>query len=254
MRRGARHAVLAVFVAAGLIALSCVPAKALEIKRTKLSNGAILLVAEQHQLPMVTIQIAFNAGSRRDPEGKAGLASLTASSLSQGSKELSAEQFNQKVDFMGSSVGVGASKDFAFASMTSLKKYEDQTLGLLAQTLLNPGLRDSDILRKRADQVAGIKAAEEQPGYAANVAFLKKIFGQGPYGHPIEGYSDSVAKLTPDDVREFYRDHYKMGDAVIAVAGDVDPDTIKAKLEKALSGLPGTVPPQASPGTPQVPP
>jgi zinc protease len=253
MSRSARPIAIA-FVVAVVAALSCRPATALEIKRTKLSNGAILLVAEQHQLPMVTIQIAFNAGARRDPAGKAGLATLTADSLTQGTKDLTATQFNQKTDFMGSSVDVGASRDFAFASMTSLKKYEDQTLHLLAQTLENPGLRDADILRKRADQIADIKAAEEGPGYTANVAFLKRMFGDGPYGHPTTGYADSVATLTPADVREFYHDHYKMGDAVIAVAGDVDPDTIKAKLEKELSGLPGTVPSQPSPGAPHVAP
>lgn len=254
MTRRIRDIFVAALVVSGLIALSSGPAAALVIKRTKLSNGAILLVAEQHQLPMVTIQIAFNAGSRRDPAGKPGLAALTAESMTQGTKNLTATRFNQKVDFMGSSVDVSASRDFAFASMTSLKKYEDQTLDLMAQTLENPGLRDADILRKRADQVADIKAAQEEPAYAARVAFLRRMFGNGPYGHPTEGYADSVAKLTPDDVRDFYRDHYKMGDAVIAVAGDVDPDAIKAKLEKELSGLPGTVPPQPSPGAPAVPP
>ena len=45
---------------------------ALEIKRSVLSDGAVLLVSEQHQLPMVTMTIAFDAGARRDPEGKAG--------------------------------------------------------------------------------------------------------------------------------------------------------------------------------------
>ena len=73
-----------------------------------LSNGATLLVSEQHQLPMVTMMIEFDAGTRRDPKGKEGLAELTARCLSQGTKELTATEFNQKVDFMGSSVGVSA--------------------------------------------------------------------------------------------------------------------------------------------------
>ena len=55
---------------AGLAAYAA-PAAALEIKRSVLSNGAVLLVSEQHQLPMVTMSIAFDAGTRRDPEGKA---------------------------------------------------------------------------------------------------------------------------------------------------------------------------------------
>ena len=74
----------------------------------ELTNGAVLLVSEQHQLPMVTMTIAFDAGARRDPAGKAGLAALTASSLTLGHQKLSAKQFNQKVDFMGSSISIGA--------------------------------------------------------------------------------------------------------------------------------------------------
>lgn len=237
-----------------LIALAARPSSALDFKRMTLTNGAILLVAEQHQLPMVTIAVAFDAGSRRDPKGKEGLAELTAASLSQGTKELTAADFNRKVDFMGSNVGVAAGRDYAAATMTSLKKYEDDTLHLLAQTIANPGLRDSDIERKRADQVAGIKAGEEEPGYVATVTFIKDLYGDRPYGHPGEGYADSVGKLTANDVRAFYRDHYKMGSAIIAVAGDVDANTIKAKLEKEFSGPIGAVPPQPVPTTPTVPP
>jgi zinc protease len=222
------------------------PAAALDIKRSVMTNGAVLLVSEQHQLPMVSIAIAFDAGARRDPKGKAGLAALTASAVEQGSKDLSAADFDQKIDFMGSSVGVGADHDYAVASMTTLKKYADPTLHLLAQILENPGLRDADIARKQAEQVANIKASQEQPGYVAQVAFLKAIFGDAPYGHPMNGYDDTVAKLTPDDVRSFYRDHYRTGSAVIAVAGDVDAATIKSKLEQELAGIPGTVAEQAA--------
>lgn len=224
----------AVFAILLVLASFAPRANALDIKRMTLSNGAVLLVTEQHQLPMVTLSIAFDAGSRRDPKGKEGLAALTASCLTLGTKRLSAAEFNQKTDFMGSSVSVAASRDYASASLKSLKKYEDDTLRLLAETLTDPGLRTADIERKRAEQVAGIKADEEQPGYAADVAFDKLLYADAPYGHPAEGYSEAVAKLTADDVGSFYRDYYKMGSAVIAVAGDVTADEIKAKLEKSF--------------------
>jgi zinc protease len=212
------------------------------------------LVSQQHQLPMVSVAIAFDAGSRRDPAGKQGLAELTAASLEQGTKQLNAAEFNQKIDFMGSSISIGADRDYVYASMTSLKKYENDTLHLLAQSLESPGLRDTDIVRKRGDQVAAIKASEEEPGYTAMVAFAKLLFGNGPYGHPTEGFADTVGKLTPDDVRNFYHRYYRTGSAVIAVVGDVDLDTIKARIEQELAGLTGTVPAQAEPATPSAAP
>jgi zinc protease len=228
-------------------------ADALDMKRTTLSNGAVLLVSEQHLLPMVTVAIAFDAGSRRDPKGKEGLAELTANSLTQGTKDLTATEFNQKVDFMGSEVSVGAGRDSAEASFTTLKKYQDQTLSLLAQVLTNPGLRPADIERKRAEMVAGINAEEESPHYVAEVTFGKTLFGaDNPYGHPPEGFKETTAKLTPADVTKFYHDFYKMGGAIIAVAGDVTSDEIKAKLEQQFASLQGAVPQQPAPPAPTV--
>jgi zinc protease len=251
-RRG--DALRAALAGALLIAAFAPPAAALEIKRSVLPDGAVLLVSEQHQLPMVTMTIAFDAGARRDPEGKAGLASLTASSLTLGTKELSAAQFNQKVDFMGSSISIGAGADYAQASFTSLKKYEDATLGLLAAALTEPALSDAEITRKRGERLADIKAQEEQPNYVAGVTFHKALYGSAPYGHPSEGTAESMAKLTPADVRDFYHAHYKIGSAVISVVGDVRADEVKAKLEKALDALKGTVAPQAEPPAPGVAP
>ena len=242
-----RMKVLARIAAIAALVFVATPSHALDIKKTTLSNGATLLVSEQHQLPMVTVMIEFDAGTRRDPKGKEGLAELTARCISQGTKELTAPDFDQKVDFMGSSVGVSAGRDYSTAGMTSLKKYQSETLQLLAGILTEPGLRDADIERKRAEQVAEIKAAEEQPGYTANVEFTKDLFGDAPYGHQGAGSSESVAKLTNDEVRSFYRDQYKLGGAIVAVAGDVNADEVKASLEKALASLAGTVATQDAP-------
>jgi zinc protease len=230
------------------------PAHALEIKRMTLGNGATLLVSENHQLPMVTVAIALDAGSRHDPPGKAGLAMLTAQSVNQGTRELSATAFDEKVDFMGSSLFVSAEHDYATAGFTALKKYEKDSLGLLAGILSSPGLRDADIDRKRAEQIAGIKAAEEEPGFIAAIAFAKGLYGDTPYGHPTTGTSDSVAKLSSEDVRNFYRDYYRLGSAVIAVAGDVDAGEVKALLEKSLPGPGGAVAAQPQPSVPALAP
>ena len=245
--RSIRIAGAAATFAVALLALAPASAHALDIKRTTLSNGAVLLVSEEHLLPMVTVSIAFDAGARRDPRGKEGLARLTAECLEQGTKELTVAQFNQKTDFMGSSVSVGVGRDYADADLTSLTRYLPDTLHLLAGILTEPGLRDADIERKRAEQVAEIKGNEEQPGYVADVTFVKSLFGDTPYGHAEEGTADSVSKLTADDIRGFYRDQYKLGSAVIAVVGDVDAAEIKASLEKELAGLSGTVAPQPAP-------
>ncbi|HMD04410.1 MAG TPA: hypothetical protein VKG68_04005, partial [Candidatus Binatus sp.] len=109
MSGAAKHTrIFASVIAIAALVFAATPSHALDIKKLTLSNGATLLVSEEHHLPMMTMMIEFDAGTRRDPKGKEGLAELTARCLSQGTKELTAPEFDQKVDFMGSSVGVSA--------------------------------------------------------------------------------------------------------------------------------------------------
>src|SRR3984957_15749332 len=133
-----RMKVLASIAAIAALVFVATPSHALDIKKMTLSNGATLLVSEQHQLPMVTVMIEFDAGTRRDPKGKEGLAELTGRCISQGTKTLTAPGFAQKVDFVGSSVGGSAGRGYLTAGMTSLKKYETETLQLLAGILTEP--------------------------------------------------------------------------------------------------------------------
>ncbi|HEY2662997.1 MAG TPA: pitrilysin family protein [Candidatus Binataceae bacterium] len=227
---------------------------ALDIKRVTLGNGATLLISEQHQLPMVTMAIAFDAGARRDPQGKGGLAQLTAQSLTEGTRDMAAKQVDEKTDFMGSSLAVEAGQDYANAQITTLKRYWPDTLHLLAAVLSQPGLRDADIMRKRSELIAGLNSQAEQPGYVAQVTFAKLLFGDRPYGHPPEGTPESVATLTPQDVRQFYKQYYRLGSAVIAVVGDVTAQEVKEAIEKGFTGIEGTVAPQAEPAKIEVAP
>jgi len=245
--------VVAATLALSLLPLFSRPASALEIKRSVLNNGAVLLVSAQHNLPMVTMAIAFDAGSRRDPKGQEGLAHLAADCLTEGTRQLSADELNRQIDFLGSSLSVSASRDYATASVTSLKRYWPDTLKLMAQVLTQPALTDRDIERKRAEDVAALKAAEEDPGYTAQAAFVSALFGPTPYGHLSEGTAASVQKLTAEEVRNFYHTYYRPKGAVIAVVGDVDPAAVTADLNRELGALAGSAPPQAPFPAPPLP-
>jgi zinc protease len=251
-----RHAALCWMLGAAAIVATVLPegwARALEIKRVKLDNGMIVLISPQHNLPMVTAAIAFDAGARRDPKGKAGLAHLSANSLMEGSRTMSADELNRKVDFLGSAMDVEAGSDYATASFTSLKRYWRDTLKLLAGVLTDPGLRDDDISRKQAEQIAGLKAEEEEPGYVARITFLKQVFGEdAPYGHVPEGTVDAVRKLSAQDVRNFCHQFYRPEGAVAAVVGDVDPDEVVKGLNEELASLKGSVEPQKPPPLPPI--
>ena len=244
MRRHAIRLTIGVAAIVLLTALSANLARALEVKRVTLNNGMTLLVSPQHNLPMVTAAILFDAGARRDPKGKEGLAHLTADSLMEGTRTIGADEFNRKVDFLGSMMDVEAGGDYSTGAFTSLKRYWRDTLKLLAGVLTDPGLRDEDIGRKQAEQVAGLKAADEEPGYVAQITFLKELFGDAPYGHLPDGTVAAVEKLSADDVRGFYHEYYRPEHAIAAVVGDIEPDEVVKALNEELAAMKGSAPAQ----------
>jgi zinc protease len=242
-----RRAIRYLFGGAAIVLLTALyanAARALEVKRVTLSNGMTLLVSSQHNLPMVTAALLFDAGARCDPKGKEGLAHLTADSLMEGTRTIGADEFNRKVDFLGSMMDVEAGSDYSTGAFTSLKRYWRDTLKLLAGVLTDPGLRDEDIARKQAEQVAGLKAANEEPGYVAQITFLKELFGDAPYGHLPNGTVEAVQKLSADDVRGFYHEFYRPERAIAAVVGDIEPDEVVKALNEELAAMKGSAPAQ----------
>ncbi len=85
-----------------------------------LPNGARLIVSEQHALPLVVVQMLIDAGARRDPGGKEGLAGLTADLLTEGTKTRSASQISEATDFIGASLGSSADTVGAAGSITAV--------------------------------------------------------------------------------------------------------------------------------------
>jgi zinc protease len=141
-------------------------------KRIVLDNGMILLLSEKHDIPMVTMSMAIKAGSLVEPADKPGLASLTASLLTQGTAKRTASQISREIDFIGGSLSVSGGSDFASAGLRVLTKDLRTGLDLLSDVLLNPVFDQKEIDRKVKESLAG-SAAEEEPGIIAGRPLLR---------------------------------------------------------------------------------
>lgn len=219
----------------------------------RLPNGAALLVSEQTILPMVLVRVVLDAGSRRDPAGKAGLASLTADLLTEGTATRSAREVKDAIDFIGGSLSAVASTDYATVALKVLKKDLDTGLALLADVLLHPAFAPAEFERRREATLAAIRDAEDDPTTVAQKAFDKALFGDTPYGHPEEGTEESVSRLTRADVRDFFARSYGGARAAVVVVGDLAPAEARERLGRALQGwtadleAPFSYPPLAEP-------
>ncbi len=205
-------------------------------KRYVLKNGMILLVKENHSLPMVTIGMIIRAGSVMEPYKKAGLAHLTAGLLTKGAAGMSAMDISGKIDFIGASLGVGGSTDYAAAHLTVLKKDLDTGFSLLSKVLIQPAFAQAEIDRMKKDIKAGILREEQSPGYVAQKAYQKMVFGgESPYGRPVEGTAASLDAITRNDIVAFHKDFYVPNNCIMAVVGDITPAEAKGLVDKYMA-------------------
>ncbi len=219
-------------------------------KRILLENGMVLLLAEKHEIPMVTVNMAIKAGSTAVPEDKPGLASITASLLMQGTKKRTANQIHQEIDFIGGSLSTGGGEDFASANLRVLKKDIRTGLDLLSDVLLNPIFDQKEIDRKVKETLAEIQRQKEEPGIVASQAFAKAVFGGHPYGRTNDDVAAYLPKLTRQDVFDFYSSRYSPDNTIIAIVGDVSEKEIVDLLndyfktwQRKAQPLPAEIPP-----------
>jgi zinc protease len=203
---------------------------ALVPKRSVLDNGMILLTSEQRALPIVSLELLIDAGSRYDNTNEEGLANITARLLTYGTKRRSALQISETLDFIGASLSASCGQDLASVSLTILKKDLPTGLELLADILTSSTFPQEEIERQKQSIIATIKAREESPGDIAQRRFAAALYPQSPYGRPVEGSEASVRALSQPGMREFYQRYYRPNRAIIAVVGDISHDEMAQAL------------------------
>ncbi len=207
------------------------------VERRKLSNGLDVLVVEQHELPIVSMNLVMKMGAAGDPADKAGLASLTADMLDEGTATRSSLEISDQLASIGSSLQIAAGWDSVTASMRTLTRHLDRSLEIYADVISNPAFPEKDLERLRLQRLAGLRQQRDNPDAIAGLVFQTVLYGRGhPYGHPLTGDEASLQSLNAADVRGFYETYYRPNNSALIVVGDVKPDAVVAKLEKAFAG------------------
>jgi len=242
-------------LAVALLLLCPVPTQAAPLgTRTVLDNGATLLVAERPGIPMVVMNLVFKTGAAADPDGKAGLANLTASLLTRGTKKHTTQSLAEALDFLGASLKVDADYEITTISLTTLTKNLEPAFALVAEVVLSPTFPPAELERTRKEIEGGLQSHEEDPGWVAQKAFLAKLYPRQPYGRLVEGQPATLATLTQADVSKFHRTYYRPNNAIIALAGEISQEQAADLLRRHFAGWqPADIPGLAWPDSRQPP-
>jgi len=211
-----------------------------KIQHWQLENGARVYFVESHTLPMVKVIAAFNAGSARDPQDKAGLALLTNHLLNQGAAGMNTDQIARGMEDVGAELDSDVGRDMATIGVRSLsdkEKLSDATK-LLSQLIAQPTFSVNTLDRERSRLMVALQSKKQSPGDIASDLFFKLAYGNHPYGHPDEGNAESVAGITRKDLVDFHRRFYVGRNAVLAITGDLTRSQARALSKQIVGDLP----------------
>ena len=205
---------------------------ALNIQHWTLENGTRVYFVENHSIPMLDVSVEFDAGARRDPKGKSGVAALTNSMLGRGVRAaklpsgvdepaLTEAQISDAFADIAAQRGGGPGVDRSGLSVRSLSSAteREQAILLIARLLAHPSMPEDFLARDKARSISSIKEAETKPESIADKAFWRLAYGDHPYAN--ESTVQSVSAITREDLLQFHATHYVANRAVIAMIGDI---------------------------------
>ncbi|MDO6679080.1 pitrilysin family protein [Shewanella sp. 4_MG-2023] len=193
-----------------------------ELWNASLTNGIEVMGTESHETPTVELLIYLEGGHRVAPQGKAGVASLTASMLNESSAKRSTEELAGALEMLGSSVSFGASGSQSYIQLSSLTENLAPTLAILQEKLFTPGFVEADFQRLKQQQLQGLQHQESDPNFLARQGFSSLLYGENsPLSVNASGTLESVAGLTLEDVKQFYQQQYRAGNAKMVLVSDL---------------------------------
>lgn len=193
------------------------------IARTTLPNGLRILVAENHNAPLVSVRALIRSGADHDTAATAGLATITADMLDEGAGDRDAIRIAEDIGLLGGALGTGADWDASYVSLDVLSRTAEESLAIFGDVTARATLPEDALERVRAERLNDLLQQRNEPAAIAGKRFSSLIYGTGAYGNSTQGNPESVARLALDDVRNFYRTHYIPNHSSVVVSGDVDP-------------------------------
>ena len=190
----------------------------------KLANGLRVIVAQREGVPLVTAELVALSGAEVDPPRLAGLASLSAALMTQGTKHHSAPELAAAAEALGGSLDSGAGWDQATVGITVTTPKLDAALSLVAEVVREPVFAAEEIERMRTQTLDQLKVAYASPGTLASLVAQRLAYGPGAYGHPASGTPQSLPRIKRADLVALHRQAFRPDNAVLILAGDISPE------------------------------
>jgi zinc protease len=206
-------------------------------ERVQLGNGAVVLLMERHDVPLIAFSAVLRGGAVSDPADAAGMASLAAGLLEKGAGARDAVQFAETVASVGGQIETSASTESISVNGSFLARDQQLMVELLADLLQRPRLEQAQFETLRARQIEFIRAAKESDLAALTPIYGEaNLYGDHPYGRSVDGSEASLAAIKHAELERYYEQQVGADRLILAVAGDFKTAQLKQRISRAFSG------------------
>jgi zinc protease len=212
----------------------------------ELPNGLVLLLYENHRLPIITAAASVRHVHLLEPADKAGVAALTGYLLDEGTDRHSSQEVAEAIENVGGQLSLSSSG----GSVRVLTPHQHLGLQLLFECLARPSFPKEPFAREKQRLMSEIEEAEQQPESKALLAYRSVIYGKHPLGRSTLGSRATVEPLTPEDCAAFHRKVFVPNNTVVALVGDFDSKQITEEIARLTADWKKA--PVPKPGLPEV--
>jgi len=226
--------------------------------RVVLKNGMVVTIAEDRALPLVNIALTVRVGSWLEPAGKEGLAGFTGSQLRRGgTKSLTAEQVDEKLEFLAAQVSSGIGPTSGSASLNCLSDNLDAALAIFVEMLREPRFQEDRLALAKEQALQEMKKRNDDSADIEGREWGVLLYGEGFFTNRFSTEA-SVKGLAREDLLSFHRRYFYPANMIAAVSGSFTRAEMIRKLETAFAGWPSPksavppIPATISPAAPGV--
>ena len=202
-----------------------------ELWRESFENGLNIIATKNSETPTVSLLLSIDGGTLLDPIKKAGLASLTANLMNEGTSNYSKEELSNELAKLGSDISISASGRNTTVRVSSLVKNLDATLLLMLDMMQNPAFNQNDFDRVKNQLIQTLEQGSKDANTLASRALKQVTYGESNrVGLPGSGTTKTVSAIELSDIKNFYKQFFSPKEANLVIVGDVTKSEILPKL------------------------
>ncbi len=224
--------------------------------RVVLKNGMVVFIAEDRALPLVNLSLVVRTGRWLEPAGKEGLAGFTGSQIRRGgSASLTAEQLDEKLDFLAAQVGTSIGDTSGSASLSCLSDNLDEALKVFVEMLRRPRFQEDRLALAREQALQEMKKRNDDSADIEAREWNLLLYGPGHFTNRLSTAA-SVEAITREDLVAFHARYFEPANFIAAVTGSFARADMIRRLESTFGGWPSKrsvippIPPTVEPTAP----